>query len=89
MKEVSELDLPVCDYVYFATPACGSWTITAAFVNAAKAIIAHAYNSAGIRMPLITQLRAGQQILLAYWADGQYSPVFRCEVCSSPAPVRN
>ena len=44
--------LPECDFVYFATPACGSWTITAEFVDSAKAIIAHAYNNVGFRMPL-------------------------------------
>jgi hypothetical protein len=72
----------------FATPACGLWTITAEFVDSAKAIIAHAYNNAGLRMPLIQHLRQGHQILLAYGADGQYCPVFRCEVCVSPEPVR-
>jgi hypothetical protein len=80
--------LPECDFVYFATPACGSWTITAEFVDSAKAIIAHAYNNAGLRMPLIQTLRPGHQILLAYGAAGKYSPVFRCQVCASPEPVR-
>jgi hypothetical protein len=80
--------LPECDFVYFATPACGSWTITEDFVHDAKAIIAHAYNNAGLRMPLIQQLRPGHQILLVYGADGKYSPMFRGEVCTSPKPVR-
>ena len=84
----TDADLPECDFVYFATPARGSWTITAEFVESAKAIVAHAYNNAGLRMPLIQQLRPGHQILLAYGADGKYSPVFRCEVCASPEPVR-
>jgi hypothetical protein len=74
--------------VYFATPACGSWTITAEFVNSAKAIVAHAYNNAGLRMPLVQRLRPGQHILLVYGADGKYAPVFRCEVCASPDTVR-
>lgn len=80
--------LPECDFVYFATPACGSWTITAEFVDSAKAIIAHAYNNVGLRMPIVQHLRPGHQILLAYGADGKYSPVFRCKVCASPEPVR-
>lgn len=84
----NEEQFPECDFVYFATPACGSWTITAEFVDSAKAIIAHAYNSAGLRMPLIPQLRPGHRILLAYGTDGNYSPVFRCNVCASPEPVR-
>jgi hypothetical protein len=88
-KADRETALPECDFVYFATPACGSWTITAEFVDSAKAIIAHAYNNAGLRMPLIQHLRPGHQILLAYGADGQYSPVFRCRVCAFPEPVRS
>jgi hypothetical protein len=84
----SGAELAECDFVYFATPSCGSWTITAEFVDSARAIIAHAYNSIGLRMPLIQQLRAGHQILLAYGAGGRYSPVFRCRVCTSPEPVR-
>ena len=88
-KADRETALPECDFVYFATPACGSWTIIAEFVDSAKAIIAHAYNNAGLRMPLIQHLRPGHQILLAYGADGQYSPVFRCRVCASPEPVRS
>ena len=81
-------ELLACDFVYFATPACGSWTITAEFVDSVRAIIAHAYNTIGLRMPLIQQLRPGHQIVLAYGSDGRYSPVFRCRVCTSPEPVR-
>jgi precorrin-8X/cobalt-precorrin-8 methylmutase len=44
-KPDRESALPECDFVYFATPACGSWTITAEFVDSAKAIIAHAYKN--------------------------------------------
>ena len=32
----ARLRLPECDFVYFATPACGSWTITAEFVGFRK-----------------------------------------------------
>jgi hypothetical protein len=81
-------ELPACDFVYFATPACGSWTITAEFVDSARAIIAHAYNTIGLRMPLIQQLRPGHQILLVYGAAGRYTPVFRCRVCTSSERVR-
>jgi hypothetical protein len=87
-RNSGEEELPECDFVYFATPACGSWTITAEFVNSAKAIIAHAYNNAGLRMPLVQRLRPGHQILLVYGADGKYAPVFRCKVCASPETVR-
>jgi hypothetical protein len=86
-ESASETGLPKCDFVYFATPACGSWTITAEFVDSAKAIIAHAYNSLGLRMPLVQGLHPGHQILLVHGAEGLYIPVFRCEVCASPEPV--
>ena len=46
--------------------ARGSWTVTAEFVKAVKVMVAHAYNTPGIRMPLIQQLRPGHQVLLAY-----------------------
>jgi hypothetical protein len=81
-------ELPECDFVYFATPSCGSFTITAEFVDSAGAIIAHAYNNVGLRMPLIQHLRPGHRILLVYGSDGMYSPVFSCRVCASLEPVR-
>lgn len=79
--------LPRCDYVYFATPSRASFTITNEFVASARAIIAHAHNSVGIRMPLVPRLRPGDTILLAY-GSGRYEPVFRCTICASPVPVR-
>ena len=79
--------LPECDFVYFATPARTSWTITAETVVSTKAIIAHAYNKTGLRMPLVQHLRAGNTILLVYGVDREYSPRFRCKVCRSPEPV--
>jgi hypothetical protein len=85
--EPGQTGLPKCDFVYFASPTRGSWTMTAEFVETAKAIVAHAYNSLGLRMPLIQHLRPGHQILLTYGDSGKYSPIFRCEVCASPEPV--
>jgi hypothetical protein len=79
--------LPKCDYIYFATPSRASFTITNEFVTEAKAIIAHAHNAAGNRMPNIPNLRPGDTILLAY-GSGKYEPVFRCTVCAASVPVR-
>jgi hypothetical protein len=79
--------LPRCDYIYFATPSRASFTITNEFVAEAKAIIAHAHNTAGNRMPNIPNLRPGDTILLAY-GSGKYEPVFRCSVCAASVPVR-
>lgn len=83
----SECGLPTSDFVYFATPACAPETITAEFVNSAKAIIAHAYNRLGQRMPLVRALRPGDHILLVYGTAGQYGPVFRCRVRAPEEPV--
>ena len=84
----SEFGLPTSDFVYFATPACAPETITAEFVNSAKAIIAHAYNRFGQRMPLVRALRPGDQILLVYGSAGKYRPVFRCRVRAPEERVR-
>jgi hypothetical protein len=84
----SECGLPTCDFVYFATPACAPETITAEFVNSAKAIIAHAYNRLGQRMPLVQALRPGDQILLVYGSAGKYRPVFRCRIRAPEERVR-
>jgi len=83
----SECGLPTSDFVYFATPACAPETITAEFVTSAKAIIAHAYNRLGQRMPLVKALRPGDHIMLVYGTAGQYSPVFRCRVRAPEEPV--
>jgi hypothetical protein len=92
MKErdvmVIEPGLPRCDFVYFATPACAPETLTAEFVDSAKAIIAHAYNRVGQRMPLVQALRPGDEILLVYGTAGKYRPVFRCRVRVPEEPVR-
>jgi hypothetical protein len=79
--------LPRCDYIYFATPSRASFTITNEFVTSARAIVAHAHNAVGNRMPHVPHLRPGHTILLAY-GTGKYEPVFRCTVCASAVPVR-
>ena len=80
---------PVCDWVYFATPARGSWTITREFVTDAKIILAHVYNKLGIRMPLVQRVQPGDKMLLVYGEAGKYSPIFSCTVSSPVEPVRN
>src|SRR6185437_4263706 len=80
--------LPKCDYIYFATPSRASFTITREFVTATKAIVAQIHNTAGLRMPLVSRLRSGDTILLAFGAEGNYSPMFRCTICTSHNPVR-
>ena len=81
--------LPVCDWVYFATTAKESWTVTKAFVSAAKIIFAHAYNTAGIRMPNVQHLTPGDKLLLVHGRDGKYRPLFSCTISAAANPVRN
>lgn len=81
--------LPVCDWVYFATTAKESWTVTKAFVSAAKIIFAHAYNSQGIRMPNVQRLEPGDKILLVHGGDGKYRPLFACTIAAAAKPVSN
>jgi hypothetical protein len=52
--------LPVCDWVYFATPAKESWTVTRDFVDVAKIIFCHIYNKSGLLMPNVQHLQRGR-----------------------------
>jgi len=81
--------LPVCDWVYFATTAKECWTVTQAFVSAAKIIFAHVYNSQGNRMPNVQRLEPGDKILLVHGGDGKYRPLFCCTIAKAEKPVRN
>jgi hypothetical protein len=81
--------LPVCEWVYFATTAKECWTITKEFVSEAKLIFAHAYNTAGIRMPNIQHLGPGNKILLVHGGDGKYRPLFCCTIGAAASPVQN
>ena len=87
-----EDDLPVCDWVYFATPAVGSGAEhLGEFVARAKLIVAHVYQDgdALIRMPLVQRLRPGDTILLVYGGHGRpYRAVAACTVAASAKPVQ-
>jgi hypothetical protein len=74
-------DLPFCDWVYFATPARASGSITAEFVLEARAIIRTVYNTKGIRIANVSRVRPGDRILLVYGGHGKaYRPVYCCTV---------
>jgi hypothetical protein len=81
--------LPKCDWVYFATTAKESWTVTKAFVSVAKLIFAHAYNRQGIRMPNVQHLEPGDKLLLVHGGDGRYRPLFSCTIAAAANPVSN
>jgi hypothetical protein len=82
--------LPECDWVYFATPARGSFTVTAEFASEAKVIIRNVYNSDGIRIANVANVEPGHKILLAYGGQGnQYKPLFCCTAKLAANPVRS
>lgn len=81
--------LPVCDWVYFATPAKESWTVTREFVAAAKIIFCHVYNKSGLRMPNVQHLQRGDTILLVYGGHGRsYRALFCCKVDAAARPMK-
>jgi hypothetical protein len=80
---------PSCEWVYFATPSRGSWTVTAKFVSEAKTIIRNVYNSAGLRIANVSNLEPGDKILLVYGGSGKpYRPLFAATIAMAPVPVQ-
>ncbi len=85
----SETALPECDWVYFAAPSKGSWTVTATFVAEQKIIVRNLHNKVGQRLANNTHLRPGQTILLAHGGDGRpFRALFRCTIVASTRPVK-
>ncbi|MGA9625522.1 MAG: hypothetical protein WBL65_26750 [Bryobacteraceae bacterium] len=81
-------DLPLCDWVYFATPKRGSWTVTKDFVSEAKVILRSVYNKDGLRIANVSHLKPGDKVLLAYGGGGcPYRALFRCTVGIPAKPV--
>jgi hypothetical protein len=81
--------LPVCNWVYFATPAKESWTVTRDFVDVAKIIFCHIYNKSGLLMPNVQHLQRGEQILLVHGGHGQpYRALFCCKIEAAAKPVQ-
>jgi hypothetical protein len=81
--------LPSCDWVYFATPSRGSWTVTAEFVSETKTIIRNVHNSKGERIANVSRLEPGDKILLAYGGSGRpYRPLFAATIAKATIPVQ-
>jgi predicted RNase H-like nuclease len=90
--EASELRnaLPVCDWVYFATTAKWSGTVTSDFVAKHKVIIRSVYNTKRIRIANVQHLKAGDRILLVHGGPGKpYRALFSAVISTSAAPVRS
>lgn len=80
---------PACDWVYFATPARWSLTVTSDFVATHKVIVRNVHNAAGQRVANVRHLKAGERILLAYGGRGRpYRALFSGRISASAAPPR-
>jgi hypothetical protein len=86
--------LPVCDWVYFATPSKAGWENTRAIVSDFKMIIRPVYEKMSEGrdrpkpIPNVKHIRQGQTILLVYGGKGEpYRPMLSCKVVASPRPV--
>jgi hypothetical protein len=82
--------LPVCDWVYFATPSQEDLATTGNIVRDLGMIIRTVFNSAGIPIANVKQLRPGDTILLVHGGGGSkkpYRPMFSCTVVAPPHPI--
>ena len=83
-------DGPICDWVYFATPAQAYWTVTKDVVEQTNLIICHVYNKNGIRLANVARMKPGDTILLVYGGHGEpYHALFSCKIAASDAPVQD
>jgi predicted RNase H-like nuclease len=82
--------LPKCDWVYFATTAKWSGTVTEKFVAEHKVIVRSVYNAAGLRIPNVQHLKPGERILLVHGGPGEpYRQLFSAEISASAVPVQS
>lgn len=79
--------LPVCDWVYFATPKPASFRETRTLVRAFGLIIRNVINSGGDPIPNVGRLRVGDRILLVHGEGQNYRPMFGCTVIAPRRPV--
>ena len=81
--------LPSCDWVYFATTAKWSGTVTGKFVEEHKVIVRNLHNADGQLIANVRHLKPGERILLVHGGHGKpYHALFSCVICASGAPVR-
>src|SRR5271169_2273399 len=82
--------LPVCDWVYFATPSQENWATTKAFADEFGMIIRTVYNSADIPIANVKKLRQGDTVLLVFGGGRRknpYRPMFSCTIVAPQRPV--
>lgn len=82
--------LPICDWIYYATPACASACQTAEIVVQAKQIIRTLFNSKGQRIANVQHVEPGDKILLAFGGEGKaYKPLLCGTVTTAASPIRH
>ena len=89
-NEQTKDTLPVCDWVYFATPSQEDWSTTSKAVEEFRMIFRTVYNAVGIPIANVRQLRQGDTILLVYGggrSNQPYRPIFCCTVVPPPRPI--
>jgi hypothetical protein len=89
-REVPKPTLPVCDWVYFATPSQEDWATTRAFVDEFRMIMRTVYDSRDNAIANVKNIQQGDRILLVYGGGRNkkpYRPMFSCTVVAPPRPV--
>jgi hypothetical protein len=89
-RDVPKPPLPICDWVYFATPSQETWSATRGLITECRMIIRSAYNSVGIAIANTRQLREADTILVVFGGGDSgkpYRPMFSCRVVPPPIPV--
>ena len=89
-RDVPKPALPVCDWVYFATPSKAGWDDTRAVVRDFRLIIRPVYNSKDSAVANVKNIQQGDTILLVYGGGRNkkpYRPMFSCMVVAPPRPV--
>lgn len=81
--------LPLCDWVYFATYAKWSGTITKEFAAKHRVIVRNIHNSVGQAIANVSHLKPGDRILLIHGGVGKpYQPLWKCTVSCAEVPVQ-
>jgi hypothetical protein len=84
------LEIPICDWVYFATPSQAGREATSTLISDCHLILRSAYNTAGLAIANTRRIKLGDRILVVYGGgrDRQpYTPMFSCVVSDPPRPV--
>jgi hypothetical protein len=82
--------VPVCDWVYFATPSKEDLATSRAFADQFGMIVRTIYDSRGNAIANVKNLRQGHTILMVFGGGRSkrpYQAMFSCTVVAPPHPV--